>query len=207
MEVVTDFLFPSSKITADDDCSHEIRCLLLSRKAMTNLYNVFKSRDITPWTKVSIVNAMVFWVITFSSESWTPNRAECQRIDAFELWCWKRLLKVPWTARRSNQSILREINPEYSLEGLMLKPSLQYFSCLMRTAASLEKSLMLGKIEGWDGWMASPMQWKWTRANCGRRWGTGRPGVRQSMASKRVGHDWATEQQQQLFWQHLTGRY
>ena len=148
MEVVTDFLFPSSKITADDDCSHEIRCLLLSRKAMTNLYNVLKSRDITPWTKVSIVNAMVFWVITFSSESWTPNRAECQRIDAFELWCWKRLLRVPWTARRSNQSILREINPEYSFERLMLKLKFQHFVHLRWTTDSLEKTLMLGKIEG-----------------------------------------------------------
>ena len=112
----------SSKITADDDCSHEVRRrLLLGRRAMTNLDSVLKSRDITLWTKVSIVKAMVFPMVTYGCESWTVKKTECQRTDAFELWCWRRLLKVPWTARKSNQSILREINPEYSLEGLMLK--------------------------------------------------------------------------------------
>ena len=132
VEVVTDFLFLGSKITADGDCSHEIRRqLLLGRKAMTNLDSVLKSRDITLPTKVHIVKAMVFPVVTYGCESWTIKKAECQRIDAFELWCWRRLLKVPWTARRSNQSILREINPEYSLEGLMLKLKLQYFGHLM----------------------------------------------------------------------------
>ena len=129
---MTDFLFLGFKITVDGDCSHEIRRrLLLGRKAMTNLDSVLKSRDITLPTKVCIVKAMVFPVVMYSCESWTIKKAECQRIDAFKLWCWRRLLKVPWTARRSNQSILREINPEYSLEGLMLKLKLQYFGHLM----------------------------------------------------------------------------
>ena len=142
-------LFLGFKITADGDCSHEIkRRLFLGRKAMTNLDSVLKSRDITLPTKVHIVKAMVFPVVTYGHESWTIKKVEHQRIDAFELWCWRRLLKVPWTPRRSKQSILREISPEYSLEGLMLKLKLQYFGHLMRTADSLEKSLMLGKIEG-----------------------------------------------------------
>ena len=146
---MTDFLFLGSKTTADGDCSHETRRqLLLGRKAMTNLDSVLKSRDITLLTKVCIVKAVVFPVVTSSCESWTVKKAECQRIDAFELWCWRRFPKVPWTARRSNQSILREINPEYSLEGLMLKLKLQYFGHLMRTDDSVENSLMLGKIEG-----------------------------------------------------------
>ena len=147
VEAVTDFLFLGSKITADSDCSHEIRrWLLLGGKAMTNLDSVLKSRDISLSTKVHILKAMVFPVVTYSCESWTIKKAERQRIDAFKLWCWSRLMRVPWTARRSNQSILREINPEYSLEGLMLK--LQYFGHLMWTESSLEKSPMLGKIEG-----------------------------------------------------------
>ena len=129
LEVMTDFPSLGSKITADGDCSHDIRRLLLGRKAMTNLDSVLKSIDITLLTKVCIVKAMIFSVVTFGCESWTIKKAECQRIDAFKLWCWRRLLKVPWTARRSNQSILREINTEYSLEGLMLK--LQYFGHLM----------------------------------------------------------------------------
>ena len=147
VEVMTDFLLLGSKITADHDCSHEIRRrLLLGRKGMTNLGSILKSRDITLLTKVHIVKTMVFSVVTYSCENWTIKKAEHQRIDAFQLWCWRRLLKVPWTARRSNWSILREINPEYSLEGLKLK--LQCFSHLMHTEDSLEKSLMLGKIEG-----------------------------------------------------------
>ena len=147
VEAVTDFLFLGSKITANGDCTHEIRrWLLLGRKAMTNLDSVLKSIDITLLTKVCIVKAMIFSVVTFGCESWTIKKAECQRIDAFKLWCWRRLLKVPWTSRRSNQSILREINTEYSLEGLMLK--LQYFGHLMWRVDSLEKSLMVGKIEG-----------------------------------------------------------
>ena len=149
METVTDFIFLRSKITADGDCSHEIeRCLLLGRKAMTNLDSLLKSRDITLLTKVCLVKAMVFPVVMYECESWAIKRAECRRIDAFELWCWRRLLRVPWTARRSNQSILKETCPEYSLEGLMLKLKLQYFGHLMRRADSFEKSLMLGKIEG-----------------------------------------------------------
>ena len=149
VEVVTDSLFLGSKITADGDCSHEIRrLLLLGKKAMTNLDSVLENKDITLPTKVRVVKTMVFPVVTYSGESWTVKKAECQRIDAFELWCWRRLPRVPWTARRSNQSILREINLDYSLEGLMLK--LQYFGHLMQTANSLENSLRLGK-EGEEG--------------------------------------------------------
>ena len=131
-EAVADFIFWDSKITADGDCSHEIkRCLLLGRKAMTNLDSISKSRDITLPTKVHLVKAMVFPVVMYECENWTIKKAECQRIDAFELWCWRRLLRVPWTARRSNQSILKEISPEYSLEGVMLKLKLQYFDHLI----------------------------------------------------------------------------
>ena len=149
METVTDFVFGGSKITADGDLSHEIkRCLLLGRKVMTNLDSILKSRNIPLPAKVRLVKAMVFPVVMYGCESWTIKRAERQRIDAFELWCWRRLLRVPWTARRSNQSILKEISAEYSLEGLMLKLKLQYFGHLMRRTDSLEKTLMLGKFEG-----------------------------------------------------------
>ena len=138
-------LFLGSKITADGDCSHEIkRCLLLGRKVMTNLDSILKSRDITLPTKVRLVKAMVFPVVMCGCESWTVKKAERQRIDAFELWCWRRLVRVPWTARRSNQSILKETSPGCSLEGLMLKLKLQYFGHLMRRVDSLEKTLMLG---------------------------------------------------------------
>ena len=138
---VADFIFGGSKITADGDCSHEIkRRLLLGRKVMTNLDSIFKSRDLTLSTKVRLVKAMVFPVITYGCESWTIKKAERRRIDAFELWCWRRLLRVPWTSRRSNQSILKEINPGCSLEGLMLKLKLQYFGSLMRRSDSLEKT-------------------------------------------------------------------
>ena len=149
METVSDFFFFGSKITTDDDCSHKIkRHLLLRKKVMTNLDSILKSRDITLPTNVHLVKAMVFPVVMYGCESWIIKRAECQRIDAFELWCWRRLLRVPWTARRSNQSILKEISPEYSLEGLMLKRKLQYFGHLIQRTDSLEKTLMLGKIEG-----------------------------------------------------------
>ena len=150
VETVADFIFLGSKITADGDCSHEIkRRLLLGRKVMTNLDSILKSRDITLPTKVHLV--MVFPVVMYGCESWTIKKAECWRMDAFELWCWRRLLRVPWTARRSNQSILKEISPGCSLEGLMLK--LQYFGHLMWRTDSLEKTLMLGKIEGGrKGW-------------------------------------------------------
>ena len=149
VETVTDFIFQDSKITADGDCSHEIkRCFLLGRKVMTNLDSILKTRDIILPTKFHIVKAMVFPVVMYGRESWTIKKDECQRIEVFELWCWIRLLKFPWTARRSNQSILKEINPEYSLEGLMLKLKLQYFGHLKQRPDSLEKVLMLGKIEG-----------------------------------------------------------
>ena len=146
---MTDFIFWGSKVTTNGDCSHEIkRRLLLGRKAMTNRDSILKSRDVTLSTKVRLVKAMVFAIVMYGCESWIIKKAECQRIDAFELWCWRRLLRVPWAARRSNQSILKEISPEYSLEGLMLKLKLQHFGHLMRRTNSLEKSLTLGKIEG-----------------------------------------------------------
>ena len=148
VETVPDFIFGGSKISADGDCSHEVkRCLLFARKVMTNLDSIFKSRDITLSTKVHLVRAMVFPVVMYGGESWTIKKAENRRIDAFELWCWRILLRV-WTARRSNHSILKEISPEYSLEGLMLKLKLQYFGHLMWRADSSEKTLMLEKIEG-----------------------------------------------------------
>ena len=149
METVRDFIFLGSKITPDGDCRHEVkRRWIFGRKAMTNLDSVLKSRDITLPTKVCLVKAMILPVVMYGCESWTIKKAEHQRIDAFELWCWRRLLRVPWTAKRSNQSILKEISPEYSLEGLVLKLKLQYFGHLMGRIDSLEKSLMLGKIEG-----------------------------------------------------------
>ena len=149
VEIVRDFIFLGSKITADGDCSHEIkRRLLLGRKVTTNLDSILKSRDLTLPTKVRLVKAMVFPVVMYGCESWTITKAECQRTDAFELWCWRRLLRIPWTARRSNQSILKDISAGCSLEGLMLKLKLQYFGHLMQRADSFEKTLMLGKIEG-----------------------------------------------------------
>ena len=174
METMSDFIFGGSKITADGDCSHEIkRCLLLGRKVMTNLDSILKTRDITLQTKVHLVKAMVFLVVMYGCESWTMNKSECWRIDAFEMWCWRRLLRVPWTARRSNQSILKEISPGFSLEELMLRLKLQYFGHLMWRVDSLEKTLMLGEIwdrrirgrQRWDGWMASLTRWEseWTQ--------------------------------------------
>ena len=149
VETVADFILGGSKITADGDCSHEIKThLLLGRNVMTNLDSIFKSRDITLPAKVHLVKAMVFPVVTYGCESWTVKKAEHRRIDAFEVWCWRRLLRVPWTSRRSNQSILKEISPGISLEGMMLKLKLQYFSHLMRRVDSLEKTLMLGGIGG-----------------------------------------------------------
>ena len=162
VETLSDFIFLGSKITADGDCSHEVkRGLLLGRKVMTNLDSILKSRDISFLTKFCLVNAMVFPVVMYGCESWTIKKAEQWRIEAFELWNWRRSLRVPWTARRSNQSILREISLGCSLEGLMLKLKRQYFGYLMRRADSFEKTLMLGKLRaegegddrGWDGWM------------------------------------------------------
>ena len=169
--------FGGSKITADGDCSHEIkRHLLLGRKAMANLDSILKSRDIALPTKVNLVKAMVFPVVMYGCKSWTIKTAHFQRIDAFERWCWRRLLRVPWTSRRSNQSILKEINPEYSLERLMLKLKLWYFGHLMQTANSLEspwyqerlKAGREGDNRASDGWMGSPMQWTWVWTNSGR---------------------------------------
>ena len=149
METVRDFILGDSKITVDGDCSQEIkRHLVLGRKGMANLDSILKSREITLLTKVYLVRAMVFPVVMYGCESWNVKKAECQRIHSFEPWCWRRLLRIPWTARRSNQSILNDISPEYSLEGLMLKLKLQYFGHMMRRTDSLEKTLMLEKIEG-----------------------------------------------------------
>ena len=189
--------FGGSKITADGDCSHEIkRHLLFGRKIMTNLDNTLKSRDITLPTKVHLVKATVS---SSHAWMWELDYKESWRIDAFGLWCWRRLLRVPWTARRSNQSILKEISPEYSLEGLMLK-LLQYFDHLMWRTDSLKKTLIWGRVEeggerddwGWGVWMASLTQWTWVWASSGSWWWTGKPGGLQSMGSQRVGHDWET---------------
>ena len=173
-------------------------------KVMINLGSILKNRDITWPTKVCLVKAMVFPVVMYGCESWTIKKAEYQRIDAFELRCWRRLLRVPWTARRSSHSILKKISPECSLEGLMLKLKLQYFGHMVWRANSFEKTLMLGKIEGrrrrgrqrmrWlDGTTDSMTQWTWVWVNSGSWWWTGRPGVLWSMELQRVGHDWATE--------------
>ena len=175
---------------------------------MTNLDSILKSRDITLSTKVHLVKAVVFLVVMYGYEGWTIKKAEHWRIDAFELWCWRRLLKVPWTSRRSNESILKEISPEYSLEGLMLKPKLQYFGHLMQRADSFEIFLMLEKIECWRrrGWQRMrwldgiTIQWTWVWVNSGSGWWTGRPSVLQSMGSQRVGHNWVTELTELNWW-------
>ena len=189
-------------MTADGDCSHEIkRHLLLWRKAMTNLGSILKSRDITSLTKVRLVKAMVFPVVMYRCESQTRKKAEHWRIEAFELWCWRRLSRVPWSASRSNQSILEEISPEYSLEGLMLKLKLQCFGHMMQRTDSLEKALMRGKIEGRRRrgrqrmrWRASLTRWTWIWVSSRSWWWIGRPGVVWFMGSQRVGHgslsDW-----------------
>ena len=192
-------IFLGSKVTADGDCSHEIkRCLLLGRKAMTNLDSVLKRRDVTLLTNVHLVKAMVFPVVMYGCESSTIKKAEYWRTDAFELWCWRRLLRVPWTARRSSQSILKEISPEYSLERLMLKLKLQYLATWFKELTHWKRSwcwkrLKAGEVFNRDGWMASPTQWTWVWASSGSWWWTGKPGVLQSMGLQRVGHDWVTE--------------
>ena len=189
-------IFWGSKITADGDWSHEIkRCLPLGRKVMTNLDIILKSRDITLPTKVYLVKPMVFPVVMYGCESWTIKKVEHWRINAFELWCWRRLLRVPWTARRSNQSILKEINPDYSLEGLMLKLKLNILATWCKQLTRWKRPwcwerLKVGR-EGdkreWNGWMASLTQWTWVWAIFESwRW-TGKPGVLQSMGSQRVG--------------------
>ena len=179
----------------------KLKDLLLGRKVMTNLDSLSKSIDIILPTKVHLVKAMVSPVVMYGYESWTIRKAESWRMDAFQLWCWRRLLRVPWTARRSNQSILKQVSTEYTLEGLMLKLKLQYCGHLMWRADSFEKTLMLGKIESgrrrdnkwWDDWMASPTQWTRVWVNFKSWWWAGRSGVLQSMGSQRVGHDWVTE--------------
>ena len=202
VETVAAFILGGSKITADGDCSHQIkRCLHLGRKVMTNLDSILKSRDITLSIKVWLVKAMVFPVVMYGCESWTVKKAEHWRIDAFELWCWRRLLRVPWTARRSNQSILKEISPGCSLGGLTLKLKLQYSGHLMRRADSFEKTWCWeilrtkgeGDDRGWDGCIASLTLRTWVWVNS-RSWlWIRRPGVLQFMGLQRVRHNWATE--------------
>ena len=186
--------FLGSKITAAGDCSHEIkRYLLLGRKAMTNVDSILKSRDITLPTKVHLVKAMVFPVVMYGCESWTIKKAEHRRIDAFELWCWRRLLRIPWTARKSNQSILKEISPECSLEGLMLKLKLQYLATWCKELTHWKRPwcwerLNSGRGEDnrrWDGWIASPNQWTWLWASSRSWWWTGKP---------RVMHPWGCKE-------------
>ena len=189
METVSDFIFWGSKITADGDCSHEIkRCLLLGRKVVTNLDSTLKSRDITLPTNVRLVKAMVFPVVMYGCESWTVKKAEHQRIDAFKLWCWRRLLRVPWTARRSNQSILKETSPGCSLEGIEDLTHWKSPWCWEGLGAGGETN-----DRGWDGWMASLTLWTWVWVNSRSWWWTGRPGMLQSMGLLRVGHEWETE--------------
>ena len=215
METVTDFIFLDSKITADGDCSHEIKGhLLLGRKVVTNLDSILKSRDITLPTKVHLVKAMAFPVVMCGCESWTIKKAECWRIDAFELWCWRRLLRVPWTARISNQSILNEISPEYLLVGLMLKIKLQSFGPLCKELTHWKRPRCWERLKvggegddrGWDGWMVSPTQWTWVWTKIWElvmdreSWHAAIHGL------QRVVHNWATElnwiywQSQGIYW-------
>ena len=201
-ETVADFIFLGSKITLDGDCSHEIkRRLILGRKVMTKLESILKSRDITLPTKVCLVKAMVFPVVTYGWESCTVKKAEHWRIDAFELWCWRRLLRVLWTARRSNKSILNEISPGCSLEGLMLSWNSNALATWCEELTHLKRPWCWERLRaggegddrGWDGWMASPTQQTWVWVDSGSWWWTGKPGVLWFMGSQRVGHDWVTE--------------
>ena len=202
METVRDFILGGSKITADGDCSHEVkRRLLLGRKVMTNPDSILKSRDITLPTKVPLVKAMVSPVVMYGCESWTVKKAEHQRIEASELWCWRRLLRAPWTARGSNQFILKEISPGCSLQGLMLKLNSNTLATSCEDLTHLKRPWCRERLRaggegddrGWDGWMASPTLWKWVWASSGSWWWTGKPGVLPLMGSQRVRHDWATE--------------
>ena len=198
VETVRDFIFGGSKITANGDCSHESKsCLLLGRKAMTNLEACLKTREIILTTKVHLVKAMVCPLVMCGCESWTIKKAECQRIDVFELWCWRWFLRVPWTAKRSNESILKEISPEYSLQVLMLKWKLQYFGHLMQRTNSLEKTLMLGRIEcrrkiwwqrmRWlDGGHDYSSLWAWLWLGSRSWWWTGKPGMLHSMGCREL---------------------
>ena len=202
METVADFILGGSKITADGDCSHKIKKrLLLERKVMANLDSILKSRDITLPTKVRLVKAMVFPVVMYGSESWIVKKAKCWKIDAFELWCWRRLLRVPRTIRKSHQSILKEISPGCSLEALMLKLKLQYFGHQCEELTHLKRPWCWrglgtgeeGDDRGWDGWMASSTRWTWVWVNSRSLWWTERPGMLQFMGFQRVKHNWVTE--------------
>ena len=195
-------LFSGLPITSDGDCSHEIkRRLLLGRKVMINLDSILKSRDIILSTKVCLGKPMVFPVVIYGCESWTIKKAEHGRIDAFEVWCWRRLLRVPWTARRSNQSILKEINPGCSLKDWYWSWNSNILAIWCEELTHLKRPWCWeglkaggeGDDRGWDGWMVSPTQWKWVWVNSGSWWWTGRPGVLQFMGLQRVGHDWVTE--------------
>ena len=210
LETVADFPFLGSKITADGDCSHEIkRHLLPGRKATTNLDSILKNRDITLPSKVCIIKAMVFPVVMYGCESWTIKKAEHQRTDTFELWCWRRLLRVPWTSKGSKQSILKELNPEYLLAGQMLKLKLQYFGHFIQRADSLEKTLMLGKFEGKRRRGQQRMRWldnitssmDMNGANSRRQWRTGGPGMLQSrgQSQKRLSN-WKTTSRREDIW-------
>ena len=207
METVTDFIFLGSKITADGDCSYEIkRCLLLGRKAMTNLDSILKNRDITLPTKVRLVKAMVFPVVMYGCASWTTNKAEHQRIDAFELWCWRRLLRVPWTARSSNQSILKEISPDIHWKDWCWSWNSNTWASWCKEPTHWKRLWYCVRLKaggegdnrGWDGWMASLMWSTWVWVGSGSWWWTGNLGMLQSTGSQRVGHDWTTE----LNWLH-----
>ena len=202
VETVSDFIFLGYKITADGNCSHKIkRCLLLGRKVMTNLDSILKSGDITLPTKVHLVKAVVFPVVMYGCESWTGKKAEHWRIDAFELWCWRRLLRVPWTAGRSNQSILKEISPGvhwkewcWSWNASTLATSCEELTCWKRPWCWEELGAGgEGDDRGWDGWMASPSWWTWVWVNSMSLWWTGRPGMLRFMGSQRVRHDWGAE--------------
>ena len=203
METVTEFNFGGSKIIADGDCSHGIkRCFLLGRKVMTNLDSILKSRDITLPTKIHLVKVMVSPVVMYGCESWTIKKAKHRRIDAFELWCWKRLLRVPWTARRSNQSILKEIqswifigrtDAEAETPVLTLATWWEELTLWKRPLCWERLKMREGNNRGWDGWMVSLTQWTWVWVNSRSWWWTGKPGMLQSMGWQRVRHDWATE--------------
>ena len=210
-------IFLGSKITKYGDCSHEMkRRWLLGRKVMTNLDSILKSRDITLSTKIHLVRAMVFPVVTYGCESWMVKKAECWRIDAFEVWCWRRLWRVPWAARRCNQSILKEISPACSLEGLMLKLNSNILATSRRELTHLKRPWCWERLreggEGddrwWDGWMASPTQWTWVWVDSGSWWWTGRPSVLEFMGSQIVGYDWVTklnwtDSEIWLMWYHI----
>ena len=206
METMTDFNFLGSKITADGDCSQEVkRHFLLRWKAMTNLDSILKSRDITLPTKICLVKAMVFPVVVYGWESWTIKKAEHWRIDAFKLWCWRRLLRISWTEQKSKQSILKEISPEYSLKDLCRSWSSNTLATWYKELTHWKRPWCWeglkvggeGDNRGWDGWMASPTLWTWVWASRSHAW-TGKPGVLQSIGSQRVWRDWATE----LNWMH-----